>query len=118
MTIDTTRVEGDEGRWTRAEVLTIHTAAMRDMEADPRAPYVPGIERECAMSECDRAADGPPLVVDIATLPAPFAVDLCTPCREPFESGMEAVARLVGGDGEAVPHRFAGCEVARLEAER
>jgi hypothetical protein len=107
-----------EVRWTPAEVLAIQTAALREMEADPAAPYVPGIERDCAMAKCERAAEGPPLVVNVATVPGPFAVDLCPPCREPFESGMEAVERLAAGDGEARPYRFAGRHAAQLEADR
>jgi hypothetical protein len=118
MTVETTRAEGVEFRWTPGEVLSIHTAALRDMQADPAAPYVPGIERDCAMAECGRAAEGPPLVVNVATMPGPFAVDLCPPCREPFESGMEATERLVAGDAEAAPHRFDGCHAAQLEVER
>jgi hypothetical protein len=118
MTVETTRVEGIEVRWTPAEVLAIQTAGLRDMEADPAAPYVPGIERDCAMAKCERAAEGPPLVVNVATMPGPFAVDLCHPCREPFESGMEATERLVAGDAEAQPYRFNGRHAAQLEAER
>jgi hypothetical protein len=107
-----------EVRWTTAEVLSIHGAALRDMEADPATPYVPGVERECAMADCDRSADGPPLVVYLATLPAPFAVDLCQPCREPFESGIEAIERLAAGDDEARPQRFDGRRAVQVEAER
>ena len=118
MTVDTTRVEGIEVRWTPDEVLSIHTAGLRDLEADPAAPYVPGIERDCAMSECERPAEGSPLLVDVAPLPAPVAVDLCAPCREPFVSGMEAIERLATGDGQASPYRFAGRGPAELEAER
>ena len=107
-----------EVRWTPAEVLSIHTAGLREMEADPRAPYVAGIERDCAMAGCERSAEGPPLVVSVATLPGPFAIDLCSPCREPFESGIEAVERLAGGDHEGRPYRFDGRHAGQLEAER
>jgi hypothetical protein len=126
MTVDTTRtrdlppsggrLSDIEVRWTPAEVAAIHAAGLRELEADPAAPYVPGIVRDCAMAKCERAAEGPPLVVNVATLPGPFAVDLCTPCREPFEGGMESVERLVAGDGEAAPHRFD--RRVQLEAER
>jgi hypothetical protein len=107
-----------EIRWTRAEVLSIQSAAMREMEADPPAPYVPGIERDCAMAECDRLAEGPPLVLNVATLPGPFAVDLCQLCREPFESEMEAIERLAAGDAEARPYRTDTSHTTQLEAER
>jgi len=89
-------------RWTPAEVLAIHTACLREMEADPRAPYVPGIVRSCAMAECGRAAEGAALIVNVPGLPGPFVVDLCNPCRAPFDSGMEAVEHLVVGDSEVL----------------
>lgn len=107
-----------EVRWTPDEVLAIHAAAVRDMEADPRAPFVPGIERDCAMAECDRLAQGPPLVVNAPTLPGPFAIDLCSPCREPFAAGMEAVERLAAGDNEARPYGFDGRHALQRESER
>ena len=107
-----------EVRWTPDEARSMYAAALRDMEADPAAPYVPGIERDCAMAECDRPAQGPPLVVNVPTMPGPFAVDLCQPCMEPFKSGMEAVERLAAGDDEARPHRFVGRHAVQLEAER
>ena len=118
MTIDTTRVERPGVHWTPGEVLAIHTAGLLDMEGDPAAPYVPGIERDCAMAECARLADGPPLVVYVPTLAGPFAVDLCQPCREPFENGIEAAERLIAGDDELRPCRFNGRQAAQLEAER
>ena len=118
MHVDTTRVEGIEVRWTPAEVLSIHAAGLRELEADPSGPYVPGIVRDCAMAGCDRAAEGPPLVVNVPTLPGPSAVDLCPPCRHPFEAGMEATARLVEGDAEVSPFRFDGRHAVQLEAER
>jgi hypothetical protein len=107
-----------EVRWSPAEVRSMYAAALRDMEADPAAPYVPGLVRDCAMAECKRAAEGPPLVVNVPTMPGPFAVDLCQPCREPFESGMEAVERLAAGDDEARPYRFDGRQAVQQEAER
>jgi hypothetical protein len=107
-----------EVRWTPAEVLSIQTAGLREMEADPAAPYVPGVDRDCAMADCDRAAEGPPLVVNVPTLPGPFAVDLCAPCRDPFEAGMEATVRLVDGDAEASPFRFDGRHAVQMEVER
>jgi hypothetical protein len=118
MTLDATRVGEIEVRWTSAEVLSIHAAGMRELEADPSGVYVPGIVRDCAMADCDRAAEGPPLVVNVPTLPGPFAIDLCPPCRDPFEAGMEATARLVAGDAEASPFRFDGRHAVQLEAER
>jgi hypothetical protein len=105
-----------EVRWTPAEVFSIHGAGLRELEADPRAPYVPGIERDCAMAECDRPAEGPPLVVNIATMPGPFAVDLCSPCREPFACGMEAIDRLAAGDHEVRPHSYDRRHAVQLEA--
>ncbi|TMC04264.1 MAG: hypothetical protein E6J41_25340 [Chloroflexi bacterium] len=107
-----------EVRWTPDEVRSMYAAALHDMEADPAAPYVPSIERDCVMAACKRSAEGPPLVVNVPTMPGPFAVDLCQPCREPFESGMEAVERLAAGDDEARPHRFVGRHAVQLEAER
>lgn len=62
------RVDRIDVQWTPAEVLSIQAAALREMEADPAAPYVPGIERDCAMAKCDHAAEGPPLVVNVATI--------------------------------------------------
>jgi hypothetical protein len=55
------------------------------------------------MVACGLPAAAVPLVVDVAGMPGPFEIPLCTFCREPFEAGQEAVERLVWGDPEAVP---------------
>ena len=71
----------------------------------------------CAMVACGLPAAAVPLVVDVAGMPGPFEIPLCTFCREPFEAGLEAVERLVWGDPEAVPFGAPGGREA-LELER
>lgn len=58
---------------------------------------------DCAMVGCTQQATAMPLIVDVATLPGPFEIPLCSLCREPFDGGLEAVERLLDGDPEAVP---------------
>lgn len=55
--------------------------------------------RECAMVGCRLPAAPPALVVDLASLPGPIAVDLCALCREPFAEGFEDLAALAELDG-------------------
>ena len=76
------------------------------------------LARQCAMAACHQPAADPPLVVNVASMPGPFAIDLCGLCREPFEAGVEAVERLMDGDAEAVPFRFDGRTAAAREVER
>jgi hypothetical protein len=73
---------------------------------------------ECAMVGCGQPAAPIPLVVDVATMPGPFAIPLCTLCREPFEAGMEAVERLIDGDAEALAFASSPDREAVLEAQR
>ena len=139
MTVDTTRVEDLRVRWTPAEVYSIQASGLRDLaeeyaeagdhdRAHELAQLAAGaeaglavtreaVERECAMARCDRTTSETPLVVDVPMLPGPFAVDLCGPCREPFEAGMEAIERLAEGDAEAVPIGARNGREAALEAE-
>jgi hypothetical protein len=42
-------------------------------------------------------------VVNVAAMPGPFEIPLCTLCREPFEAGLESVERLADGNSEVVP---------------
>ena len=115
-----TYVSEPEVRWTPAEVHAIHTGAPRDLaaeQAEANGAPLPA-QRDCAMAACEEPVNGPPLVVNVPTMPGPFAVDLCERCREPFEAGMEAVERLAGGDAEALPFRFGGRRRAECEAER
>jgi len=55
--------------------------------------------RECAMVGCGQPAALPPLVVDLASLPGPLAIDLCPLCRAPFAEGFEDLAALAELDG-------------------
>ena len=73
---------------------------------------------ECAMVGCGQPAAPMPLVVDVATMPGPYAIPLCTLCREPFEAGMEAVERLIDGNTEALPFGSSPDREAVLEAQR
>ncbi len=75
---------------------------------------------ECAMVGCGQPAAPMPLVVDVATMPGPFEIPLCTLCREPFEAGMEAVERLSDGDAETLPFDSSPDREAEgvLEAQR
>jgi hypothetical protein len=74
--------------------------------------------KDCAMVGCTQPAAAMPLIVNVATLPGPFEIPLCTLCREPFDAGLEAVDRLVDGDAEAVPFGWSRSRVAVLESER
>jgi hypothetical protein len=52
--------------------------------------------------------------VNVAAMPGPFEIPLCTLCREPFEAGLESVERLADGDAEVVPvDRCGGREAER-----
>ena len=75
---------------------------------------------ECAMVGCSQPAAPMPLVVDVATMPGPFEIPMCTLCREPFEAGMEAVERLIDGDDAALPFSSSPDREAEavLEAQR
>ena len=73
-------------------------------------------ERRCAMVACGQPAAAFPLVVDVGAMLGPFEIPLCPFCREPFESGMEALEQLMEGDAEAVP--FGAHKGREAEAER
>ena len=74
--------------------------------------------KDCAMVGCTQPAAAMPLMVNVATLPGPFKIPLCTLCREPFDAGMEAVERLLDGDAEVLPSIWKQPREAALEAQR
>ena len=74
--------------------------------------------KECAMVGCGQPAAPIPLVVDVATMPGPFEIPLCTLCREPFEADMEAMERLIDSDAEVLPLGSSPSREAVLEAQR
>jgi hypothetical protein len=74
--------------------------------------------KDCAMVGCTQPAAAMPLIVNVATLPGPFKIPLCTLCREPFDAGMEAVERLLDGDAEVVPFNWIQLREAALEVQR
>src|SRR5262249_37265575 len=74
--------------------------------------------KDCAMVGCTQPAAPMPLIVNVATLPGPFQIPLCTLCREPFDAGLEAVERLLDGDAEAVPCKWDRFREPRVEAQR
>jgi hypothetical protein len=73
---------------------------------------------DCAMVGCGQPAASVPLVVNVAAMPGPFEIPLCTLCREPFEAGLESVACLVEGEAELVPLDPACSRTRDLGAER
>ena len=126
-------------RWTPVEVYSIHAAVLHGLAGEyaqagdvTRAYELEqlaiatesalmgerAVQRDCAMAACDEPVTVEPIVVNMPTLPGPFAIDLCGHCREPFEAGMEAVERLVEGDAEAARFRFGRQQLAELESER
>ena len=72
------------------------------------------------MVGCGQPAAPMALMVDVATMPGPFEIPLCTLCREPFEAGMEAAERLLDGDAEALPFGWSRDRKAEavMEAQR
>lgn len=74
--------------------------------------------KDCAMVGCTQPAAAMPLIVNVATLPGPFKIPLCTLCREPFDAGIEAVERLLDGDAEVVPFNCKQPREGALEAQR
>ena len=74
--------------------------------------------KDCAMVGCTQPAASMPLIVNVATLPGPFQIPLCTLCREPFDAGLEAVERLLDGDAEAVPCKWDRFREPMVEAQR
>jgi hypothetical protein len=74
--------------------------------------------KDCAMVGCTQPAAPMPLIVNVATLPGPFEIPLCTLCREPFDAGMEAMERLLDGDTEAVPCTWNWPQEPMVEAQR
>src|SRR5215467_8845374 len=76
------------------------------------------VRKDCAMVGCTQPAAPMPLIVNVATLPGPFQIPLCTLCREPFDAGMEAVELLLDGDAEAVPFIRGRPLPAVLEVQR
>ena len=76
------------------------------------------VRKDCAMVGCTQPAAPMPLIVDVATLPGPFEIPLCTLCREPFDAGLEAAERLLDCDAEAVPFICGRPQPAALEVQR